>query len=65
MNRMQNHFRDDLQSIHDLLARADEAPGTSASGFVIISIDRLTDLVERLYNRILDLERVQNERDSD
>lgn len=60
---MNPHIRDVLQSIRDQLDRADMQPRTEAKiGMTMIAVGQLTDLCERLYERILDLERVQNER---
>jgi chemotaxis regulatin CheY-phosphate phosphatase CheZ len=64
---MDAHFRDVLDSIRESLSDADEHTTISASQIsnIIIASKQLTSLVERLYKRILDLERVQNERASE
>lgn len=60
---MKPHFRDQLQAIRDQLDRADTQPLCEAQiGSILIASSHLADLCERLYERILDLERVQNER---
>ncbi len=63
---MQPHIRDVIQATRDLIDRADVQPRTEAQiGCTILAVSQLTDLCERLYSRILDLERVQNERASE
>lgn len=60
---MQPHIRDMIQSVRDQLDRADYQPRTEAQiGCTMIAVSQLADLCERLYQRILDLEHVQNER---
>ena len=61
---MEPHIRDGLESIHRALSDADEHTTVSAEqvGNVIVASRQLADLVERLYKRIVDLEKVQNER---
>jgi hypothetical protein len=60
---VQEHFRDVLESIQDSLSEADYHTTVSPEqiGYLISAVKQLTDLSERLYERILDLERVQNE----
>ena len=61
---MQPHFRDVIESIRDSLSEADERTTVTPEqiSYLINAVKHLTDLSERLYGRILDLERVQNER---
>jgi len=61
---MNAHIRDVLESIHESLSDADYHTTVSPEqiGNIISASKQLADLVERLYERILDLERVQNER---
>ena len=61
---MEPHIRDSLQAIRDTLSDADDSTTVTPKqiGDIIIAASQLTDLVERLYERIIDLERVQNER---
>jgi hypothetical protein len=60
---MEPHIRDAIQAIRDKLSDADDSTTVTAKqiGDIIIAAGQLTDLVERLYTRIIDLERVQNE----
>ena len=63
---MQPHIHDAIQGVRDQLERADVQPRTEAQiGCTMLAVSQLTDLVERLYERILDLERVQNEQESE
>jgi len=60
---MQPHIQDVIQGISDQLDRADAQPRSEAqTGMIMIAVGQLLDLTERLYKRIVDLERVQNER---
>jgi hypothetical protein len=61
---MQPHFRDVLDSIQDSLSEADYHTTVSPEqiGYLISAVKQLAGLSERLYERIIDLERVQNER---
>lgn len=60
---MEVHIRDCIQAIRDQLDRADRQPLSEAQiGMTLIAVGQLTRLAERLYERIVDLERVQNER---
>lgn len=63
---MQPHIRDQIQAIHDQLDRADVQPRSEAQiGMTMIAVGQLIDLCERFYSRIVELERVQNERASE
>lgn len=64
---MEAHFRDVLESIHDSLSEADYHTTVSPEQvtYLISAVKQLTGLTERLYQRIIDLERVQNERAAD
>jgi hypothetical protein len=61
---MDAHFRDALESIRDSLSEADYRTTVSPEQvtYLISAVKQLADLTERLYGRIVDLERVQNER---
>lgn len=57
------YLPDVIQGIRDQLDRADVQPRTEAQlGCTMIAVGQLVDLVELLYNRVADLERVQSER---
>jgi len=58
---MEPHIRDSIQSVRECLDVAGESVDVDAAD-VLIAVRLLTKVVERLYNRILDLEKVQNER---
>ena len=61
---MQEHIRDALESIREELSEADYSTTVSSAqiGSIVIAARQMTSLIERLYERIVDLERVQNER---
>lgn len=60
------YIPDVIQGVRDQLDRADVQPKSEAQiGMTMIAVSRITDLVEHLYQRIADLERVQNERASE
>jgi len=61
---MNEHFRDILESVRDSLSEADYHTTVSPEqiNYLISAVKQLADLSERLYGRIIDLERVQNER---
>lgn len=59
-----SYFRDVLDDIKDNLSDANHSTIVSPDQIhnLIIANYRMVDLIERLYNRLVDLETVQNER---
>lgn len=61
--RKNAYLPDVIQGIRDQLDRADAQQRAEAQiGCTMIAVGQLVDLCERLYQRVADLERVQNER---
>lgn len=61
--RKNAYVPDMIQGVRDQLDRADVQQRAEAQiGCTMNAVSQLTDLVERLYQRIADLEKVQNER---
>lgn len=61
---MNEHFLNVLESIRADLGSADYSTVVSSDQIhdLVTAVSQLTDLAERLYKRIVDLENVQNER---
>lgn len=64
---MEPHIQELLESIHNSLSAAGNHTTVSPEqiGDLISAVKQLADLTERLYDRIVELEHVQNERASD
>lgn len=61
-----DYTKNAIEGIRYQLDSADKQPRPEAQlGMTMIAVGRLVDLCERLHQRIVDLERVQNERSSE
>ncbi len=61
--RKNAYVPDIIQGIRDQLDKADKQPRQEAQiGMTMIAVGQLLDLTAHLYSRIVDLEKVQNER---